>query len=206
MPSFSAPELEPVGDALSEGLVVVDDVDVRDRRELLALGQFERLAQKQIRCRRSLVVVRGRKPGVVPLPGRVVDAGLSRRRPRRRVGQLHGRVRHAQHRERSTRGTVGERDDQLRAAGVERPEHREQRLVGSVRPAVRGALGRVPGACLRCGVVAGLVPDRVLARLEVVLRVEDVLDRLPHRDVCARPAPCSGRSDAIRYWGFPGPL
>src|SRR5712692_4060225 len=29
---------------------------------------------------------------------------------------------------------------------------------------------------------------------------------LPMARFCARPAPCSGRSEAIKYCGFPGPL
>src|SRR5204862_646785 len=84
------PELETVGDTFPEGLVVVKDVDVRDRGELLALGQFEGLAQEQISGRRPLEVVTGRYPNVVPLAARVVDARLPGRRPRCRVSQLHG--------------------------------------------------------------------------------------------------------------------
>src|SRR5207247_7739065 len=92
---------ERFGNTLPEGLVVMQDVDILDRRKLLALSQLEGLAQQQVRSRRPLVVIAGGDADVVALPRRVVDAGLARVVPRRVVRQAHVRVRNAQHAERA---------------------------------------------------------------------------------------------------------
>src|SRR4029453_6342276 len=66
-----------IRDAFSKRLVVMDDVDGLDRHELLALRKSKRLAPKQLRSRRSLVIVASREARVVPLAGRVVDVRLA---------------------------------------------------------------------------------------------------------------------------------
>ena len=170
---------EGVGDALAEGLVVVDHVDGLDMRELL----------EHVRGGRALVVVAGGQPGVVPLARRVVDLRLTGVVPRREVGQAHRRVGHAHHRHGATRGTVENGNDQLGAARVECPEHGDERLLRSIGPGVRGAFPRVPRTCLGGRVVATLVADRELSGLEVVLGRQDELDRLLHRQELCPPGP-----------------
>src|SRR5439155_25745154 len=182
-PQALGPDAERLGDAFPERLVVVQDIDVLDRRELLALSKLEGLAQEQVCRRRSLVVVARGDADVVALPGRVVDAGFARVVPGRVVRQADVRVRNAEHPERAAGSPVRKRDDQLRATRVERPENAHHRGVRRVGPTPRRAFTGIPTAGLGRRVVATLVADRVLADLEVVLLVEYVLDRLLHVDV-----------------------
>ena len=180
------PRLERLGDAFPERLVVMNDEDRLYGLELLALGQPEGLALEQTHACRALVVVARRYPRVVPHSRRVVDLRLTGTVPRREVGQTHVRVRRAEHRNRAARSPVQDRDNELRAAGVERPEDAQKRLLRCVRSRVRRALGRVPRAGLRSRVVASLVADRVLPGLELVLLLEHELNRLLHRERAAR--------------------
>ena len=89
------------------------------------------------------------------------------------------RVRRAGHPDRPVRGAVQDRDDDLGAPRVEGADHADDGLVVRVGVAVRRALARVPLAGLGGRVVAGLVADRLVAGLEVVL-LQLELDRLDH--------------------------
>src|ERR671931_1661137 len=176
-------------DAEAVGLLVVEDEDALVP-ELLP----------QHRVRRALVVVGRDDADVVPLSVRVVLVRLSRGRTRAAVREPDVRVGWAHHPHRPVGGAVQDRDDDLGAAGVERPDDADHLLVVGVGMAVRRALARVPLAGLRRRVVTRLVADVVGARLEVVL-LQDELDRLRHLDRL-RPARALerqiGRDDVVR--------
>src|SRR5262245_17250347 len=155
-------------DAEAVRLLVVEDEDLLEP-DLLGVH----------RIRRPLDLVVRDNAGVVPRAGRVVlvrltglRAGAGRREPGTRVRRAH-------HAQRARVRTVQHRDDDLRAPGVERSDDADDALVPRVGAAVRRALGGVPRSCLRRRVVAGLVADLVLARLEAAL-VEGELDRIDH--------------------------
>src|SRR5205814_992526 len=100
---------------------------------------------------------------VVPLACRVVlagltggsDAGLHLGEPVVRVGRAGV----------PEPDTVGNRDLDLGAPRVEGADDADHALLTHVAARVAGALRRIPLACLRGRVVAGLVADRVLAGL-----------------------------------------
>src|SRR5919108_728093 len=120
-------------------------------------------------------------PDVVPLAVRVVLVRLTGRRAGAAVREPDVGVGGAHHPYRPVGGAVQDRDDDLGASGVERPDDADHLLVVRVGVAVRRALAGVPLAGLRRRVVTRLVADVVAARLEVVL-LEDELDRLRHLD------------------------
>src|SRR5919108_2601531 len=157
-------------DAEAVGLLVVEDEDALVA-ELL----------REHRVRRALVVVGRDDPDVVPLAVRVVLVRLTGRRAGAAVREPDVGVGGAHHPYRPVGGAVQDRDDDLGASGVERPDDADHLLVVRVGVAVRRALAGVPLAGLRRRVVTRLVADVVAARLEVVL-LEDELDRLRHLD------------------------
>src|SRR5438552_3246431 len=144
------------GDAEAVRLLVVENEDLL----LVENGR------RELRVGRSLEVVGGDDARVVPLPRRVVLVRLARIPLLRQSGI---RVRRADHPDGAAAGAVEDRDDDLRAAGVERPDDADHGLVARVETPVGGALGGVPTGGLRSRVVTGLVADLVLAGLPAAI-------------------------------------
>src|SRR5581483_9385291 len=132
---------------------------------LLVVQDVHLLVAERLRPHRvsgTLEVVGCDDAGVVALTRRVVLARLARIPLLREAGV---RVRRADHRERTRIRPVEDRDDDLRAAGVERSDDADHRPVARVQTRVRRTLGRVPTAGLRGRVVTRLVADLQVAGL-----------------------------------------